>query len=438
MAHDVWIDDALLFWPNSAATIPSGWDRYTILDARFLVGTSSFGSQTTGGSTTHTHTTNAHTHTQGSHVHTLSVTGASNGRFSAQILGSLAAADAAHTHVSSSSQPATATNQNTTVVTDASAELPPYFKMILIKRFGITNMPKFSVVFTDDHNQDFSNFLVCDGNDGAPDLVNRYVLGATASGDGGATGGAATHTHTEAGHTHTQNSHTHADSNFGNSSAVQNGTANALGTSAVRSGHHQATNIQTVTATNQNATATFSTESSDFSYMKLFPIQAAGAGFEVDFPETCIVPYVGTDLSVLTAAGWYYCDGQNGTPDLRSRYVKGTILQKEIGETGGSNTHLHTSIAHTHTQNSHTHTFTESRTGIITIANTGVFVATSAHTHTSFDLASATAANQNTTITMSASDGRYSWGEVNWVKKPKNDLTVLLKGAKILGNVLIK
>lgn len=39
--------------------------------------------------------------------------------------------------------------------------------------------------------------------------------------------------------------------------------------------------------------------------------------------------------------GWALCDGLNGTPDLRSKFIKGSAAGIDPGVTGGSNTHTH-------------------------------------------------------------------------------------------------
>lgn len=52
-------------------------------------------------------------------------------------------------------------------------------------------------------------------------------------------------------------------------------------------------------------------------------------------------------------SGWVLCDGANGTPDLRSKFVKGAAAATEAGGTGGALTHAHADHA------SHTHTYTQ-------------------------------------------------------------------------------
>lgn len=50
-------------------------------------------------------------------------------------------------------------------------------------------------------------------------------------------------------------------------------------------------------------------------------------------------------------SGWAICDGDNGTPDLRDRFVIGAGATYDPDDTGGSATHTHlfSSNAHNHT-----------------------------------------------------------------------------------------
>lgn len=41
-------------------------------------------------------------------------------------------------------------------------------------------------------------------------------------------------------------------------------------------------------------------------------------------------------------AGWVICDGNNGTPDLRNRFIVGSGDTYAIDDTGGATTHTHT------------------------------------------------------------------------------------------------
>ena len=48
--------------------------------------------------------------------------------------------------------------------------------------------------------------------------------------------------------------------------------------------------------------------------------------------------------------GHQLCDGTNGTPDLRAKFIRGAVDQSTMGDTGGSD-----SQTHSYTGNGHTH-----------------------------------------------------------------------------------
>ena len=51
-------------------------------------------------------------------------------------------------------------------------------------------------------------------------------------------------------------------------------------------------------------------------------------------PSGCILAYSGEAETV--PEGWAVCDGQNGTPDLRGRFILGVSETHPMGETGGA------------------------------------------------------------------------------------------------------
>lgn len=69
------------------------------------------------------------------------------------------------------------------------------------------------------------------------------------------------------------------------------------------------------------------------------PQGPAGAGM----PVGAIVMWAGALASV--PSGWALCDGQNGTPDLRDRFIMGWTNAVNPGGTGGSATHTHSDHA---------------------------------------------------------------------------------------------
>jgi len=87
--------------------------------------------------------------------------------------------------------------------------------------------------------------------------------------------------------------------------------------------------------------------------------------------------------------GWFVCNGQSGTPNLHTRFIRCEL--NNVGNTGGSNTNSHThtvDIDHDHasftsgSESSHTHsgtTNTTSSNAYALLSGTGLF---SAYTHT--------------------------------------------------------
>ena len=69
-------------------------------------------------------------------------------------------------------------------------------------------------------------------------------------------------------------------------------------------------------------------------------------------------------------SGWYLCDGTNGTPDLRNRFIVGAGSTYSVGANGGSAdaitvTHTHTATTTT-TDTGHTHSIgTSSQSGTV-------------------------------------------------------------------------
>lgn len=57
------------------------------------------------------------------------------------------------------------------------------------------------------------------------------------------------------------------------------------------------------------------------------------------FPSGAIIMFGG--LLEDIPDGWSLCDGSNGTPDLRSKFVMGTYEDEQVGLTGGAESHTH-------------------------------------------------------------------------------------------------
>jgi len=116
-------------------------------------------------------------------------------------------------------------------------------------------------------------------------------------------------------------------------------------------------------------------------------------------PSGVIVMWSGSLASI--PSGWALCDGANGTPDLRSRFIMGVATAENPGATGGFTSHSHAVNSHTHSvdpavvQSSGPQEPSSDVTagsGVITIA-----VVPANHTHTVDTPSTTTTSNGSTT-----------------------------------------
>lgn len=95
---------------------------------------------------------------------------------------------------------------------------------------------------------------------------------------------------------------------------------------------------------------------------RIFQLYEKGEAWQIKWEEIKVGTIVMFEGSIEDIPyGWAFCDGTNGTPDLRDRFIIGTTNGSEVGTTGGSATHTHNlsdSGSHSHSLNqggSHTH-----------------------------------------------------------------------------------
>jgi len=69
-------------------------------------------------------------------------------------------------------------------------------------------------------------------------------------------------------------------------------------------------------------------------------------GWPTTFKAGMIILWHGSIVSIPT--GWHICDGTEGTPNLTDKFVVGAGNTYAPEETGGANTHQHTTIGHSH------------------------------------------------------------------------------------------
>ena len=85
-------------------------------------------------------------------------------------------------------------------------------------------------------------------------------------------------------------------------------------------------------------------------YDNIYGIVGVQTAVGTTIPTGMISLWYGSIGSV--PSGWYLCDGSNGTPDLRDRFIIGAGSSYSVGATGGSANHtLTTAEMPTHTHN---------------------------------------------------------------------------------------
>jgi microcystin-dependent protein len=115
----------------------------------------------------------------------------------------------------------------------------------------------------------------------------------------------------------------------------------------------------------------------------------APGGFAL-VPSGGIIMWSGSIASI--PSGWNLCDGTNGTPDLRNRFVVGAGSSYAVNATGGADSvtlieaqipgHAHTFSATTASGGAHTHTASTASAGSHTHTFSGGTNTTGAHSHT--------------------------------------------------------
>lgn len=80
------------------------------------------------------------------------------------------------------------------------------------------------------------------------------------------------------------------------------------------------------------------------------------------FPTGGIIMWSGSVGSI--PSGWALCDGANGTPDLRNRFIVGAGLSYNVAATGGSPDAVAVSHTHTVSDPGHSHSIPATNTGV--------------------------------------------------------------------------
>lgn len=341
--------DMILGWPDTAASIPSGWTRVTALDGFYPRGATAVTAPTaTGGAATHTHTLNNHLHVIGSHDHSLGgSTGTSNSSTtSARFNGaSRAQADQPHSHTRPGST-GTAGSGNSSATAPgmtAAANVPLTREVIWIKSAGTQpNYPTGCLAWATE---------AVSGWDTDTGSSARFLRGAAAAGNGGAANGNAEHNHTVNAHTHNGFSHDHSIGSTSLSNPVSSQEAGD-GSSTPRWLPRHTHPMDVVAASTGNSTSVSggvtNNVSNDPPNRRLRVLRNTGGG-----TQTRIIGLFTGAISALDPL-LTWCNGGGGTPDMRTWFARDTGSDS-INSTGGAAAHTHTTPSHTHDIGNHSH-----------------------------------------------------------------------------------
>ena len=413
--------DFLIPWPSTAASIPAGFTRNTAFDDRYPQGSdSAYTAPANGGAATHTHTY-THTHIGDAHDHDISaneITSLGTINYPNHGLGAAVVASATHSHPSYSSNSNTATYTNTSPTITAGAMQPASFRVIWLQPNDATHdVPNGALTWTDLTSAP-SGYRLADGTGGAPNIVDRFLIGAAAAGDGGGTVGSDTHTHAVADHLHARNTHTHASKDASQASAVEDDGNDASTDATSRRGIHHTFALLAEAAANTNTATgvTLAATSSLPAYITLLGVQNNSGGEST--PNKTILPYIATAASLPT--NWVLCDGTGGTLDCTNKQIRATATGGSVGATGGANTHSHTST-HTHTDTSHTHEVpaTNLSNAVNVLSGAGVVILNSASNHRAehtWTVSTETATMSASATASSTDDGRYLYRTVVFLR----------------------
>lgn len=408
--------DLILGWPSTAASIPSGWTRVTALDGVLPRGANTTAAPSaTGGAATHTHTIPSHAHTVGAHSHTVGGnTGTSNSSTtSARYNGaSQPQADQPHSHgrPSATGTAAAFTSGSATPGTGAANNAPPALDVIWIKSNGAQpSYPAGILGWATESVSGWTNHAASAG---------RYLKGAAAAGNGGATSGSTSHNHSTAAHSHTAGStHDHSIGSTGQSNPSSS-TEAGYGSTPPRwlPRHTHPLNLNTASMGGTNSVSAGNTSSTTVEppNRRLRVLQNTGGG-----TQTRIIGLFTGAVSALDPL-LTLCNGAGGTPDMRTWFAR-DVGSDSVNSTGGSTTHNHTTPAHTHDIGSHSHTID------VLASTTGSFEApsfgdlgsspTTSHDHSGGSTASASPSVSTTGAqTTGSSDHTPPYKEVHFVR----------------------
>jgi hypothetical protein len=414
----------IIGWPSSVGSIPGNWSRVTDMDSRFPVGTANgVNPNATGGANTHAHTSSGHTHSMG-HTHSTNTTAPPNSElaYNFNIAGqpsSRQVLNPNHSHSFNTGSTNTSSGSTSSGDWSTSSNTPAYYEVIWVQSNGNpSGFPNGCIVFYNDSSAP-------SGWTHHAASKAKFLTGAGSGAGGGGTGGGGSHTHTSGSHTHAASAHSH---NSGNTSSNSLGNYYCGGYNGTVAGAQRVAHSHSVSASSSGGSVTSSGASGATSgassyeptYHTLMAINnTSGSDASEDL---AIVPFLGALGSIPD--DFILCDGSDGTPDLRNKFIKAANSGGDVGTTGGTQGHQNGTAGHTHTSN---HTHSSIATGATSIgtapifrnngATYGGYVLAASHTHGASGTTSSSGglSNQNADLNNNA-DSRPAYRTVAWLQ----------------------
>lgn len=338
--------DIILAFDGNHADIPSGFSRETALDGKFPKGWGTENPNITGGNATHTHTSPSHSHNISNHSHSIQTTddkhetsaetGACNVHCELY--------NGTHHHTGTISTLDSVSVSSATVTYSAQSNNPPYYDVIFIKSNGYNFIPDKGIVLSNATTREGLTFHTAS--------ADKFLRGADTEQNAGSTGGSVTNSHS-INHTHST-SHKHigrtGTPNTGGGPYNAEGTGTPKGQGMAHT-HNVVLNAKSLTSSDNSSIGDQSeTVQPAFRTLNAF---LNDSGNSVLPKKGDIALFLGSVDNI--PVGWKLCNGDDGTPDMRDRFLK-IPASASSSTTGGSNTHTHAAQSHTHNLASHNHT----------------------------------------------------------------------------------
>lgn len=340
----------VLAWPGTAGTIPNGWLRVTDLDGYYPRGaTTALAPSATGGVASHSHTSPSHRHALPAHLHVNDpASTASSGvstttdRFNGA---GYSTVNQSHSHTlpRTTGEAPVSYSGYTAPGTTTTNNQPPTREVIWIRSDGSATVYPIGVLGWS--AQAVSGWVTDTAS------ASRFLRGAAAAGNGGASYGSATHTHTVNSHTHTGAYHDHPNFTTGLSGPAATSEGNGgSGTPRWLPRHTHPGNVVANDDAVPNAATGGVTGSagSEPPHRRLRVLRNTMGGIQTRIIGLFTGAIADLDPSLT------YCNGAGGTPDMRTWFARdaGTA---SINSTAGSSTHTHSTPAHGHGFDDHVH-----------------------------------------------------------------------------------